>query len=124
MDNLGLEHDLMEVGLDYPVGIAGSRLSAAQRLKVAIARCVLKRPDILIVDGATAALDNGTQSRIMDNLFRECAGRGLIWVLHRASLAERFEKTIVLDDGRVVQQGPFASIHTPGTVLGDLVAQD
>lgn len=122
--SLDMVHDLMEVGLDFQVGIAGSRLSAAQRQKVAIARCILKRPDILIVDSATAALDSGTQTRIMENLFRECEGRGLIWVLHRASLAEQFSTTVVLDEGRVVQHGLFQEINHPGTVLGNLVADE
>jgi len=122
--SLDMVHDLMEVGLDFQVGIAGSRLSAAQRQKVAIARCILKRPDILIVDSATAALDSGTQTRIMENLFRECEGRGLIWVLHRASLAEQFSTTVVLDEGRVVQLGLFQEINHPGTVLGNLVADE
>jgi putative ABC transport system ATP-binding protein len=124
LEELGLVSVLMEIGLDYQVGIAGSRLSAAQRQKLAIARCVLKRPDILIVDNATAALDAATQGRIMDNLFVECADRGLIWVLHRASLAQRFDTTVVLDDGRVAQQGRFEDINRPGTLLSELVAQD
>jgi putative ABC transport system ATP-binding protein len=124
VDKLGLVQPLMEVGLNFEVGIAGSRLSATQRQKVAIARCVLKRPDLLIVDGATAALDNATQMKIMQNLFEESRGRGLIWVLHRASLAEQFDLTVVLEDGKVAQQGKFAELNMPGTVLAELVEQD
>ena len=124
VDKLELVQPLMEVGLDFEVGISGSRLSAAQRQKVAIARCVLKRPDIMVVDGATAALDNSTQMGIMESLFKESAGRGLIWVLHRASLAEQFDLTVVLEDGRVTQQGQFEELNQPGTALAELVKQD
>ncbi|MEM7406776.1 MAG: ABC transporter ATP-binding protein [Pseudomonadota bacterium] len=124
VEKLELVQDLMEVGLDFEVGIAGSRLSAAQRQKIAIARCVLKRPELLIVDGATAAFDNATQARIMKNLFQEAGERGLIWVLHRASLAEEFDTTIVLDDGRVAQAGRFDELNHPGSALAELVEQD
>jgi ABC-type multidrug transport system fused ATPase/permease subunit len=53
---------IIEVGLDYAVGIAGSRLSPAQRQKVGLARGLLKRPDLVILNEATAALDGSTQA--------------------------------------------------------------
>ncbi|NKC16877.1 MAG: ATP-binding cassette domain-containing protein [Gammaproteobacteria bacterium] len=123
VDKLALRDEIMEVGLDYHIGIGGSRLSSAQRLKLAIARCVIKRPDLLIVDEATAALDGATQLRIMNNLLAEMGERGLIWVLHRASLAEHFDLTMVLDEGRVVQLGPYGELVTSGTLLKQLVAE-
>lgn len=124
VDKLGLRQAIMEVGLGFNVGIAASRLSAAQRQKLAIARCVLKRPDVMIIDEATAAFDNATQARIMDNLLAEFSDRGLIWVLHSASLATKFGHVVVVDDGRVVQAGNFDELNQPGTTLGDLVAAD
>jgi putative ABC transport system ATP-binding protein len=123
VDKLELREEIMHAGLDFNVGVSASRLSSAQRQKLAIARCVLKRPDIMIIDEATAALDNATQLRIMDNLLEEFSERGLIWVLHRASLAENFDQTLVIDEGRVAQAGTFESINQPGTLLGDMVAQ-
>ena len=68
---LGLRGPIAECGLDHPVGIAGSRLSSVQRQKLAIARAVLKRPDVLVVDRATAPLDASSQTRILDNLLKE-----------------------------------------------------
>ena len=118
---LGLRRAITECGLDYPVGIAGSRLSAVQRQKLALARAVLKRPDVLVVDRATAPLDASSHTRILDNLLKEFESRSLIWVVHRASLAERFARTIVLGGGKVVEQGTFAELNRPGTALHEMV---
>ena len=120
VDALGLRRLITECGLDYPVGIAGSRLSSVQRQKLAFARAVLKRPDVLVVDRATAPLDASSQTRILDNLLKEFESRALIWVVHRASLAECFERTIVLEGGKVVEQGTFAELNRPGTVLHEM----
>ena len=120
LDALGLRRSITECGLDSPVGIAGSRLSSVQRQKLAIARAVLKRPDLLIVDRATAPLDASSQTRILDNLLKEFESRALIWVVHRASLAERFEQVIVLEGGKVVEQGAFADLNRPGAVLHEM----
>lgn len=121
VEKQGLRRAVMEVGLDYSIGIAGARLTAAQRQKLAIARGVLKRPDLLIIDRATAALDGATQDKIMKNLLKEFKGRGLIWVLHRASLGGEFDHTLVLDGGRVIEQGRFVDLDKPGSVVNELV---
>ena len=122
VQKLGLGRAIMEVGLEYPVGIAAARLSAAQRQKLAIARGVLKRPDLLVIDQATAALDRATQDKIMKNLFSEFEGRGLVWVLHRAELGSEFDYTVVLEGGKVAEQGRFAELDRPGSILKELVA--
>ena len=120
VDALGLRRPITESGLDYHVGIAGSRLSSVQRQKLAMGRAVLKRPDVLVIDRATASLDASSQTRILDNLLKEFESRALIWVVHRASLAERFERTIVLEGGKVAEQGTFAELNRPGTVLHEM----
>ena len=122
VEELGLRVDVMEVGLDFSVGIGGARLSVAQRQKLLIARSILKHPDVLVLDEPTAVLDGGSQVTIMDNLCREFAGRALIWLVHRANLAEKFDHTLVLENGRVVEQGRFSELNRPGTVLNGLVA--
>ena len=124
VDALDLRSAITECGLNYPVGIAGSRLSTAQRQKLAIARSVLKRPDVFVIDRATAALDASSQARILDNLLKEFNSRTLIWVVHRASLAERFEQTIVLEGGKVVEQGTYEELNKPGTAFHDMVLAD
>ncbi len=122
VDKLGLRQAIMEAGLDFQIGISGARLSAGQRQKLAIARCVLKRPDILVVDEATAALDDATQEKILNNLLEEFRGRTLIWLVHRASLGKRFEQILVMEGGRVVEQGAFEELDRPGTVFRELAA--
>jgi ABC-type multidrug transport system fused ATPase/permease subunit len=102
IEKLGLRQALMEVGLDYNVGIGGSRLSTAQRQKLALARAVLKRPDILILDEATASLDESAQQVIMDNLFAEFSNRTVFWLLHRDSFASNFEQILLIADGKAV----------------------
>ena len=75
--NSSCARGVTEVGLSFPTGIAGSRLNGLQRQKLAIARGILKEPRRLIVDEATAALDESTQNRIMENLL-SVTGGGLI----------------------------------------------
>ena len=124
IDGLGLRDAVMEMGLDFQVGIAGSRLSATQRQKLAIARAVLKRPDVLILNEATASLDGAAQTKIMDALLDEFDGRGLIWALHRASFADRFDRVLVMRAGRVVEEGGFDELQSRSATLKELIAAE
>jgi putative ABC transport system ATP-binding protein len=121
IDALDLRRTVIEAGLAFQVGPGGSRLSVAQRQKVAIARCMLKRPEVLILNEATSALDGPAQVRLIDVLKEEFAGRGLIWVLHRASLVRQFEEALVMEHGRLVEQGTLADLGKPGTKLSELL---
>ncbi|NIP48353.1 MAG: ATP-binding cassette domain-containing protein [Gammaproteobacteria bacterium] len=107
---LDLRRPITELGLDYPVGIGGTRLSPAQRQKLAIARSVLKKPDVLVLDEATAILDESAQKSLMGSLFEEFKGRALIWLVHRASLAEQFDSTVLMERGKCVAQGSYAEL--------------
>jgi ABC-type dipeptide/oligopeptide/nickel transport system ATPase subunit len=110
VDSLGLRQTLIEVGLNFSVGIGGSRLSAAQRQRVAIARSLLKRPDLLIIDHATAALDPASQSAILGTLLGDSSGMGLVWVLNEIEQASGFDRAIVMEGGKIVEQGPVNEI--------------
>ena len=121
VEALDLRRAITGVGLDYEVGIGGARLGPAQRQKLAIARAVIKRPEVLVLDEATASLDQASQRRVMDNLFTELEGRTLIWSVHHASLAEEFGHTLVVDGGRVVEQGRFGDLNRPGSLTRRLV---
>jgi ABC-type multidrug transport system fused ATPase/permease subunit len=123
VDALGLHEAIVNVGLDFEVGIGGSRLTQAQRQKLAIARAVIKRPDVLFLDEATASLDGASQSLIMDNIMREFAGRGLVWSLHRPALAERFDRVLVMRDGRVDGQGSYGELARAGTRFHKLLVE-
>jgi ABC-type multidrug transport system fused ATPase/permease subunit len=117
IDSLGLRRTVVEAGLDHQVGPGGSRLSLAQREKVALARVVLKRPDLLILDEATSALDAGAQAKLIAGLKTEFGGRGLIWSLHRVSLVRQFDEVLVMSNGRLMEQGTLAELDKPGTHL-------
>ena len=124
VDALSLRQTVIDVGLDYNVGTGGSRLSLAQRQKAAIARAVLKRPDLLILNEATAALDGQAQSKVSKGLKDEFAGRGIIWVLHRASLARNFDRILVLSNGKLQEQGSPAELDGTASLMSLLVAAE
>ena len=115
---------VIDVGLDYHVGTAGSRLSPAQRQRAAIARALLKRPDLLILNEATAALDAPAQSKATAGLRQEMAGRGLIWVLHRASLARNFDRVLVMSGGKLQEQGRFEELDRKDSLTALLMAAE
>ncbi|MCZ6522630.1 MAG: ABC transporter transmembrane domain-containing protein [Alphaproteobacteria bacterium] len=121
---LDLRQAVTQVGLDFDVGIAGSRLSGSQRQKLALARAILKRPDVLIISEATAPLDSASQSRILAGLLEEFAGRSLIWSLHRAGPAESFDRVLVMRGGRVVEQGSYAELNKDGSYFKELLAAE
>ena len=109
LDELGLRDSVIEVGLDYNVGVGGKRLPATQRQKLGIARALIKRPQLLVVNEAVAVFDGRTQDRIRDNILaRRADGRGVVWIANRPAQAEPFEQIVVMQGGRVAAQG------TPG----------
>ncbi len=124
LDALSLRPAVIDVGLDYHVGTAGSRLSAAQRQRAAIARALLKRPDLLILNEATTALDGPAQAKASEGLRQEMAGRGLIWVLHRASLARNFDRVLAMSGGKLAEQGRFAELDRKDSLTGLLIAAE
>jgi putative ABC transport system ATP-binding protein len=124
IDALSLRQTVIEVGLDYSVGTGGSRLSFAQRQKAAIARAVLKRPDLLILNEATTALDGQAQARVAEGLREEFAGRGLIWVLHRASLGRNFDLVLALSNGKLLERGTPDELGHKGSLMSLLAAAE
>ena len=86
-------------------------MSLAQRQRAAIARALLKQPDLLILNEATAALDGQSQARVSEGLRQEMAGRGLIWVLHRASMARNFDHILVMSGGKLLELD--AEVYVP-----------
>jgi putative ABC transport system ATP-binding protein len=124
LDELGLRRTLIEVGLGYAVGTGGSRLSEAQRQKLAIASAILKRPDILALYDATAVLDGATEAAILERLKTEFAERSLIWSLSRPRLATAFDRVMVMEHGRLANQGSPAELEKSGSPLAPLMAAE
>jgi len=121
LEALQLRGAVMTAGLEFNAGSAGARLSAAQRQKIAIARAVLKRPDLLVLNDAIAALDSAAQGKVVDNLRAEFKGRGLFCVLNRVALARHFDRIFVMRGGALVEQGTAADLGHAGTLLYDLL---
>lgn len=121
VSDLKLRDTIIQVGLDYNVGVAGSRLTSTQRQKLVIARSILKRPDILFLSESTAVLDSGTQSLIMENLIKEFSDRGLVWVLQKPDFAEKFDYILVMKAGKVVEEGTFLDLNNDGSHFWSLL---
>jgi len=112
-----LRPHVIRVGLDYQVGVGGARLASADRQKIAIARVLLKRPALLVFDAAIANLDPASQNRVVTNILEHRRGRGVIWALARHDLGERFSSVLVLERGRLAEQGRFQELKTAGGAL-------
>jgi subfamily B ATP-binding cassette protein MsbA len=97
-------------GLDEVVGERGARLSGGQRQRLAIARALLKNAPILLLDEATSALDSQTERDVQDALERTMAGRTTLVIAHRLSTIERADRIVVLEGGRIVEQGRHAEL--------------
>jgi len=98
--------DSLPRGLGTMVGDRGVKLSGGQRQRIAIARAFLKDAPILLLDEATSALDSESEEAIRDALDRLMRGRTVIAIAHRLSSLRNFERIVVLQAGRVVQDGP------------------
>ena len=125
IDQENLRPVIINAGLNSQAGLAGSRLSQGQRQKLSIARALLRRPDHLILNEATSSLDSGSQTIVMSNLLSEMKGRNITWALQRASLAENFDRVLVLSGGQVVEDGSFQDlVKKEDSVINDLLREE
>ena len=101
-------------GLDTPIGDDGVRLSGGQRQRLAIARALLKDAPILILDEATSALDPESEQFIQDALAEVMRGRTTLVIAHRLSTVEGADRILVMEQGRIVEQGTHAELLASG----------
>jgi len=104
--DLGLTEAIAAAGFAFDVGVGGARLSAVQRQKLALARAMVKDPEIFVLVDATAALDADSEGRLLDHLISRQDGPAvLIWSVHQPALALRFDHVVTFADGHVVGAG-------------------
>ena len=103
LDRIAAKHPL---GYDMPVGEMGNGLSGGQKQLVALARCLLLRPKVLLMDEPTSSMDAMTETLFIRQLQKAIEGQTLVIVTHRMSVLNIFDRLIVLDDGHVVADGP------------------
>lgn len=97
-------------GYDAYVGERGIKLSGGQRQRIAIARVMLKNAPILLLDEATSALDSEVEMAIQDNLYKLMEGKTVIAIAHRLSTIAAMDRLIVLDQGKIIEQGSHAQL--------------
>ncbi|MBW6526250.1 glucan ABC transporter ATP-binding protein/ permease [Sphingomonas sp. RHCKR7] len=109
-------------GFATPVGDRGAGLSGGERQRIAIARALLKNAPILLLDEATSALDVATEARLQESLERLRQGRTTFVIAHRLSTVRAADRIVVLDQGRIVEQGGFDELLARGGAFAQLAA--
>ncbi|MEM9989859.1 MAG: ATP-binding cassette domain-containing protein, partial [Pseudomonadota bacterium] len=115
-----LEDKKTRRGLDAHVGERGVKLSGGQRQRIAIARVILKNAPILVLDEATSALDSEVEAAIQGQLEGLMKGKTVIAIAHRLSTIAAMDRLIVLQEGRIVEEGPHATLVSKGGLYAQL----
>ena len=112
--------DALPQGYDTVVGERGQRLSGGQRQRIALARAILKNPPVLILDEATAAVDNETEAAIQRSLDHITASRTTLVIAHRLSTVRHADRIVVMDQGRIVETGRHEELITRSGAYANL----
>lgn len=116
----GLTDSKNRKSYDAHVGERGVKLSGGQRQRIAIARVLLKNAPILLLDEATSALDSEVEAAIQENLYRLMEGKTVIAIAHRLSTIAAMDRLIVMDNGRIVEEGKHEELIRLGGIYAQL----
>ncbi|WP_178124484.1 ABC transporter ATP-binding protein [Spartinivicinus ruber] len=109
-------------GFEAQVGERGVKLSGGQRQRIAIARMLLKDAPILVLDEATSALDSEVEAAIQENLYKLMQGKTVIAIAHRLSTIAAMDRLVVMDQGKIVEQGTHQELVSAGGIYAQLWA--
>jgi ATP-binding cassette subfamily B protein len=107
-------------GLDTVVGERGYRLSGGEKQRVALARLILKAPDVVVLDEATAHLDSESEAAVQEALRLALAGRTSLVIAHRLSTVREADELLVIDEGRIVERGNHTELLARGGLYAEL----
>ncbi len=123
VEQTGLRKTVLKTGLNHHTGSSGARLSLVQKQKLALARCLLKRPDLLIINEAMSTVDPNAQQKLVCKVLEFQGERGVIWVLERPELAAMFGHTFLLHSGTIEAQGSFEQLKDSSDRFRKLLPQ-
>ncbi|VTR32821.1 Probable multidrug resistance ABC transporter ATP-binding/permease protein YheH [Serratia fonticola] len=121
LDQIAQKHPM---GINLPIGEMGEGLSGGQRQLVSLARSLLARPQMLLLDEPTSAMDTQTEAVFMARLNNATQGQTLVLVTHRTSLLNLVDRILIVDEGRIVADGPKNEIIAALTATGDRESVD
>jgi len=124
LEKSGLLPAALLMGLEFRVGEGGKYLSGGQRQKLSIARAVIKNPSILLMDEATASLDESSQAKVVEMIRGGFKDKTVVSISHRLSTIRDFDKIVVLDRGEVTQVGTYQDLAIADGVFRELVNQE
>ena len=117
---LNLQDESGRKGYDAHVGERGIKLSGGQRQRITLARVILKNAPILLLDEATSALDSEIENQIQDTLKKMMSGKTVIAIAHRLSTIAQMDRILVLDEGKIVEDGDHQSLLSKGGLYSEL----
>lgn len=121
VEELDLREALIANGLQYQTGLGASRLNSIQRQKLALARALMKRPSLLVLDDPLSGFDAATSKRLVKNICRASKGRAVIWGLPDPECSELFDDVTLMLSGQVVASGSYDEMSVEGGPLSRIV---
>ena len=120
---LDLQDPEGRTGYEAQVGERGVKLSGGQRQRITLARVILKNAPILLLDEATSALDSEVEAAIQDTLYQMMEGKTVIAIAHRLSTIAQMDRILVLDEGKIVEDGSHDALLAQGGLYSEFWAR-